>query len=259
MDTHRVDYDQMAGTFDHRYPPGKVSDSGLALQKLVADVNGKRILEVGSGTGHWLEFLNAPDRFLVGLDYSRGMLSNAQIKGVSADLVQGDAGQLPVKPGEFNFVYCVHALHHFASPESFIVEAQRMLYSGGVLAILGSDFPANRENWYIYEYFEGVYETDINRFPPWKDVVGWMVKDGFELIELDEVEHILDYKKGADVLRDPYLQKHACSQLALLSDGAYQEGMSKIESDLVQAEEDGRQIVFKSEIAIMMLSGRKAQ
>ena len=213
---------------------------------------------MGSGTGHWLELLHSPDRFLVGVDFSNGMLAQAQNKGVPAHLVQGAARELPVKPGEIDFVYCVNALHHFTSPEAFISEAHRALRPGGILAILGSDFPASREDWYIYKYFKGVYETDKKRFPPWETVAGWLEKTGFEGRNLVEVEHICEHKKGVDVLRDPFLQKYACSQLALLSEEAYQDGLKEIKSDLVMAEEKDQVILFKSEIAIMMLSGSKS-
>jgi SAM-dependent methyltransferase len=185
------------------------------------------------------------------------MLAQAQAKGVAAQLVQGAARELPIKPGEMDLVYCVNALHHFTSPETFISEAHRALRPGGILAILGSDFPASREDWYIYKYFKGVYETDIKRFPPWRTVAGWLKKTGFKIRDLVQVEHILEHKKGTDVLRDPFLQKHACSQLALLSEEAYQEGLRAIKSDLVTADDKDREIVFKSEVAIMMLSGRK--
>jgi ubiquinone/menaquinone biosynthesis C-methylase UbiE len=225
MNNSRVDYDQLAETFDHRYPPDQISESGLALQKIVAEANARRIFEVGCGTGHWLELLYSPERILLGVDYSRGMLAQAQEKGVPANLVQGAARQLPVKSGEFDFVYCVNALHHFASPKTFIDEAYRALAPGGILAILGSNFLAGKENWYIYQYFDGVYEADLNRFPPWEEVTNWLKQTG--------------------------------SQLAMLSDAAYQNGLSKIKSDLELAENDGREIVFKTEIAIMMLSGRK--
>jgi len=258
MNTRRVDYNQLAANFDHRYPEGETSDSGRALQSLAAKVNAERILEVGCGTGHWLELLLTPNRFLVGVDYSNGMLDQAQVKGVPAQLVQGAARELPVKPGEMDFVYCVNALHHFTSPESFISESHRALRSGGMLAIIGSDFPARREDWYIYKYFKGVYETDLKRFPPWETVAGWLEKTGFVVRDLVQVEHIREYKKGADVLRDPFLQKHACSQLALLSKEAYQEGLRTIKSDLVTAKDQDQEIIFISKIAIMMLSGSKS-
>lgn len=257
MNTHRVDYDQLAETFDQRYLPGQISEPGLALKELVAESDARRVLDVGCGTGHWLELLISADRFLFGIDYSRGMITRAWEKGVPAMFVQGDASQLPVKSRAFDLVYCVNALHHFAFPESFIKESHRVLNTDGILAIMGAKFPGNRENWYIYQYFEGVYEIDQDRFPPWEKVAGWLERAGFELRELVAVEHINDQKNGVEVLGDPFLQKHACSQLALLSDRAYQAGLSKIKSDLNLAMQEGREILFKSEIVIMMLSGRK--
>ena len=73
------------------------------------------------------------------------------------------------------------------------------------------------------------------------------------------MEHICEYRKGAEVLYDPFLQKHACSQLALLSEEAYQEGLDKIKADLLLAGENGEGITFISEIAIMMLTGCRSK
>ena len=258
MNTRRVDYDQLAEKFDHRYHPGQVSDTGKALLELVAEANAQQILEVGCGTGHWLELLHRADRFQVGVDYSRGMLTQAQAKGVPAQLVQGAARQLPLRSGEMDLIYCLNALHHFTSPENFIDEAKRVLRPGGILSIIGSDFPTSREDWYIYKYFNGVYEADLEHFPPWEKIAYWLEKAGFIKHELVEVENIREHKKGADVLLDPFLQKHACSQLALLSEQDYQEGLRKIESDLRLADENSQEIIFKSEIAIMILSCSKA-
>jgi ubiquinone/menaquinone biosynthesis C-methylase UbiE len=84
-------------------------------------------MEVGCGTGHWLEVLSAPDRSLIGVDYSRGMLAQAQEKHIPAQLVQGVARQLPFKSGELDYVFCIHASHHFADPHAFITETHRIL------------------------------------------------------------------------------------------------------------------------------------
>jgi hypothetical protein len=79
---------------------------------------------------------------------------------------------------------------------------------------------------------------------------------GFDRLELVETEHINERKIDREILLDPFLQKHACSQLALLSERTYQEGLERIESHLVQAEDEGQDLKFKSEILIKMLSGR---
>lgn len=97
----------------------------------------------------------------------------------------------------------------------------------------------------------------MSRFPHWEKVCDWLEMSGFIKLELSQVENIREQKTGREVFLDPFLQKNACSQLALLSESSYQEGLKRIESDLVAAENRGRVLEFKSEISIKMLSGRK--
>jgi hypothetical protein len=81
---------------------------------------------------------------------------------------------------------------------------------------------------------------------------------GFKDLELAEVEHIVGHKRGREVLSDPFLQKQACSQLALLTDEAYADGLLRIKEDLTRAERRGETLTFETELTIEMLSGRKA-
>lgn len=107
MNVKHVDYDRLAAEYDRRFVPGQDFDTGRALREQVEQVNARRIMEVGCDTGHWLEVLSAPDRSLIGVDYSRGMLALAQVNHIPAQLVQGVARQLPFKSGDFEFVYCI--------------------------------------------------------------------------------------------------------------------------------------------------------
>ena len=55
------------------------------------------------------------------------------------------------------------------------------------------------------------------------------------------------------MLDDPYLRKEACSQMALLSDDAYEIGLENIRDALAAAEIKGERLVFDSEIDIFMM------
>jgi hypothetical protein len=120
---------------------------------------------------------------------------------------------------------------------------------------MGTNPQGRRESWYIYEYFRGTYETDLGRFPDWETVSGWMATAGFGHITLAEVERIHDLKHGRAVLDAPFLRKDSCSQLALLTDEAYEVGLHRIEADLARAEARGETLIFPTDLSIDMLTG----
>ena len=80
---------------------------------------------------------------------------------------------------------------------------------------------------------------------------------GFQKIESREVERITAGKQGRAVLNDPFLDKQASSQLALLSDEAYTAGIRKIEAALEAAERVGETLVFPSDVRLAMMTGYK--
>jgi ubiquinone/menaquinone biosynthesis C-methylase UbiE len=259
MTKPRVNYDQIAPTYDRRFAHDRTEGIGQALLGLAQRLNASRILEVGCGTCHWLAQMHRLSSELYGLDLSPAMLNQAQRRRAGIGLVNGYARQLPFESDTFDLVFCVNAIHHFQDPRGFVSEAARVLRRGGALAVVGNDPHGRRESWFAYRYFDGVYETDLQRFPAWKTVHEWMIEDGFEEIEWWEVERIVDPKYGRGVFDDPFLKKNSCSQLALLTEEAYQAGLERIESDLVEAEAKGETLVFEADILIAMLAGRKTR
>jgi SAM-dependent methyltransferase len=163
---------------------------------------------------------------------------------------------LPYPAGTFDLVYCANALHHFQQRRQFIFEARRLLRPGGVLAVVGTDPRLIRDRWYIYHYFEGTYQTDLARFPSWGTVLDWMAAAGFCHVAWRHVEQVVDDKVGRAVLQDPFLEKTACSQLALLSDEAYAAGLRRIETALAAAGASGQTVTFPVDLALSMAAGR---
>jgi len=255
--SQRVDYDRIAPTYNQRYEASHMDGVLTALRTLVRDLEADRILEVGCGTGRWLADLNPERRQVVGLDPSSGMLEEAGKRNHHFQLVRGRSEQLPFPAEAFDLVFCVNAIHHFDDPQAFISEARRLLGSGGALAVVGSEPHGRRDEWYVYDFFDGTHETDLERFPTWDDVANWMTASGFPQVEKHVVERIVDHKVGREVLGDPFLEKHACSQLTLLSDKAYAAGLRRIEAALSRAEAAGETLIFPTDILLAMIVGRK--
>lgn len=268
MEPKAVNYDQLAPTYNHRFSGVERQPILIALQEIIQKNQAKTILEVGCGTGHWLagieELFAAQVGYkLLGLDLSAGMLQQARARNKAYSLVRGQAERLPFRQTSFDLIYCVHALHHFSRQYEFVAECLRWLKPGGILAIIGSDPHQNalngqRGEWFVYEYFEGVLQTDLARFPSWGQVLNWMVGAGYESVSWQPIEVLHDSWQGAEVLTDPFLKQEATSQLALLSEPEYQAGLDRLKDAITAAQAAGVEIEFHSKIFIDMLLGRKS-
>jgi ubiquinone/menaquinone biosynthesis C-methylase UbiE len=252
---NRVDYDKIAPTYDRRFEGNGMPGVAASLLELARQLGAERVLEVGCGTGRWLADLHEITAHLHGLDLSAGMLSKAQDRSKLLRLVRGRADRLSFPASSFDLVYCVNAIHHFDQQREFVFEARRLLRSGGALAVIGMDPHDRREGYYLYRFFHGAYETDLVRFPSWGTVLDWMALAGFEQVTWRVAERIYDQKVGRSVLEDPFLDQSATSQLTLLSDEAYAEGIARIRAAVEAAEAVGEQEIFPVDILIGMVVG----
>jgi SAM-dependent methyltransferase len=253
----KVNYERLASGYDERYPlPAEQEPRGRALIELAAQVNARRILEVGCGTGHWLQGLRSSAAGRYGLDFSEGMLKKAA-NDPAILLTRGSALDLPYAGDSFDLVYCVDAIHHFGDARRFIRQAFRVLRAGGKLAVFGNDPHSGEVSWYGYDYFNRTLETDLKRFSPHSVLMEWMSEAGFSNVASHTIESLGGIKRGRQIYDDPFLKKTATSQFALLSDEDWQAGLERIRAALELAEKEGREIVFESRWPVKMLTGSK--
>jgi SAM-dependent methyltransferase len=255
--TSFLNYDQIATEYNQRYPSSQNWERGQTLLNLASQIHAQTALEVGSGTGFWLNLLHSIVPNLFGLDYSLGMIKEAQRQPAPLTLLRGSAPHLPYRDQTFDLVYCVDAIHHFGDYRRFVLEAFRVLKPGGALAVIGHDPHEGTSNWYIYDYFNGVLDTDLRRYPSGRSVIRSMEAGGFGSVSSQMIEHILNMHVGYAVLRDPFLKKSATSQLALLSDKEYAAGIQRIKQAIDNASACDERIIFFSDIHVQMFLGYK--
>ena len=99
-----------------------------------------RAVEVGTGPGILAISLAAMGHDVTGVDLSESMLEkaaeNARKKGVDVSLVQGDAEEIPLSDGEYDFVLSKYLLWTLPQPDKFINECSRLLKDGGLMMII---------------------------------------------------------------------------------------------------------------------------
>jgi SAM-dependent methyltransferase len=256
MSMKRVPYDRIAVTYDERYMRPRNPAVTLALLELARQYPGGRLLEVGCGTGHWLAEVGSAGAWTAGLDLSSGMLRQARERLAEARLVCGRGEQLPFRGAFFDLIFCVNALHHFERQDEFVFGAKRALRSGGTLAVIGMDPHKAGTRWYLYDYFPGTKEMDLQRYPSEERIATWMAAAGFRAVETQVVERVAQRLVGREVLGDYFLGKNSASQLILLSDQEYEAGMARIRAALKDGEASGETREFPVELTIVMVKGR---
>jgi ubiquinone/menaquinone biosynthesis C-methylase UbiE len=244
----RVDYEPVAESYDQRRTDGSFSLIQAALHTLALELNARRILDLGCGTGRSLEGVaedleSAP--LCVGLDLSAAMLAQARAFNPSYRLVQATAPAPPFLPATFDVILSLHAFHHFPDKEQVVRSTYELLRPGGVLAIVNFDPREIENDWYVYDYFDGVYETDLARFPARRELEDLLCQSGFMGVQSPIAQDMDFTTTGRAVLDSYFLQKSACSQLLLLSDEAYAAGLARIRAAIAEAEARGEQLPFR--------------
>lgn len=225
-----VDYDTIAEVYDRRY---ERSDYSPLLRLLLDFVRGgKRLLEIGCGTGQWLSELAKAGYDIVGLDPSRNMLRTAMEKSRQPVLIQGRAESVPFGTGTLDRLFCINAFHHFSQQERFMTEARRVLRNGGGILIIGLDPHTGLDHWWIYDYFPQVIDIDKRRYPSAISLRRSMQENGFINCSTIEALHRPVKVSARSALQSGRLEKATTSQLTVLTDEEYNAGLSRLIKDI---------------------------
>lgn len=254
-----ADYDQIAGMYDSRYERNTYEGVEQALRRFIGHQAGSQILEVGCGTGHWLEFLHPLGMHLVGFDFSAGMLANALMRAPGVPFVQGTAERLPWLAESFDRVFCINALHHFPNKVTFLRETRRILRSAGRILSIGLDPHRGVDQWFVYDYFPESLEIDRQRYPAAASLQKWMMEAGFQDCLTQEVEHWSYRLPAREILRQGRLDKTATSQLSVLTDAEYERGMERLYTDIQRFEYKGEALFLTADLRLYGTSGLIAE
>lgn len=175
------------------------------LARLPAELQPRRWLDLGSGTGHFTRAL--AERFGaaegLALDIAEGMLRHARPQGGAAYFVAGDAEALPLQDASVDLLFSSLALQWCGDFPRVLSEAQRVLRPGGVLAFSSlcvGTLQELHDSWLAVDGF-----VHVNRFRRFEDYQQMCAASGLQSLTLQrqaEVLHFPDLRSLTDSLRD---------------------------------------------------------
>jgi len=121
-------------------------------KKLVAAVGRKspaKILDLACGSGDVTQMLQQalPEGQIMGLDFSRSLLTQAKGRGLS-ELTEADALKLPFADGTFDAVTIAFGLRNFSDRTAGLKEIARVLKKGAVFGLL--EFSPPQMPWKLF-------------------------------------------------------------------------------------------------------------
>jgi SAM-dependent methyltransferase len=108
--------------------------------KVLGDVAGRDVLELGCGTAYWSAWLTGRGARVVGLDNSLRQLETARALqrefGAAFPLIQANAEEVPLADASFDLVLSEYGASIWCDPYRWVPEAARVLRPGGELVFL---------------------------------------------------------------------------------------------------------------------------
>ncbi len=129
-------YDTTAEMYEERYSEEQNRKYRKALEKV--QVEGSVVLDVGCGSGLFLNQISEKAKLAVGIDLSLMLLRKAkQYAGGDFFVVQADADHLPIQKGIFDAVFSFTVLQNMPNPVETVAELKRVTKPGGKIVLTG--------------------------------------------------------------------------------------------------------------------------
>ena len=225
----QTDFGPLARSYDGLRPADEQWSKTIDVLIREGDLAGRRVLDVGCGTGRLAALL--AERYgckVWGVDVSPEMLDVARERVPrSVGLKRAAAENLPFADGWFERATMTLVYHHLDRPRA-LPEIRRVLGAGGRLAFLTFD-PAQFEGYYLNRYFPSFRELDTARFPP-AGVLARELRDaGFGDVRVTALHHERTIERD-DALRK--IRGRHISTFQLISADEYAEGLARAEREL---------------------------
>ena len=230
--TRAPDFSRLAATYDVVRPVDANWWEVYELLEKLADLRGRRVLDVGCGTGR-LSFALAEraGAKVWGVDASPEMLTIARAKaprGVA--FKEAHAESLPFKDAWFERVVLWLVVHLVERRVAF-AEARRVLSPSGRIAVVSFD-PSHFDSYWLNEYMPSLERIDRARFPTGAELVSQLTAAGFVDVETVRIDQSAELTRADALLK---LRAQHISTLQLVDRDEYERGVAEAARTLPDA------------------------
>jgi ubiquinone/menaquinone biosynthesis C-methylase UbiE len=243
------EYGDHFGSLAARYDELRSGPSEEAIEILVreGDLRGRRVLDVGCGTGRVAAAL--AERYgatVSGLDPSAEKLDVAReraSRGIVA-LELGRAESIPFPDGHFERALMQLVVHLVDRPRAF-GELYRVLGQGGRL-VISTVNPASVDGFWLANIFPSYATIDRGRFPAPELLFAELETAGFFAVSSTHLEErkVYERERALEMLRGRF-----ASSFALMSDDEYRAGLERAEHELPER--------IESVIGLVVITARR--
>lgn len=130
-------YDEMADIYDRHYneKQGKIYYSHISEQVLQNIPGDGLLLDIGCGTGLFMDRYTRSGGRAIGIDISMGMILRARSRCPDQDVTLGTAETLPFRENTFDAISSLLTFSYIQNPELMLAEAFRVLRPGGSISL----------------------------------------------------------------------------------------------------------------------------
>jgi ubiquinone/menaquinone biosynthesis C-methylase UbiE len=220
------DFGRLAPAYDRIRPVDENWWEVFRHVERVADLAGRRVLDVGCGTGRLEAALEGRAK-VWGIDAEPAMLEVARQNVPGATFKAGRAEELPFKDGWFERVVMWLSSHLVDRPRAF-AEAHRVLAGEGRLGVVTFD-PSYFPSYWLNELFPSMQQIDLERFSTAEELDQELRAAGFSDVSVTNLSQtgIHDREAALERIRGKHI-----STFDLIPPEEYEAGLARAEREL---------------------------
>jgi SAM-dependent methyltransferase len=235
MPPQAIDYQALADDYarHRRVHPGVLR----RLLDTIAQTGARDVLEVGCGTGNYLEAIaGASDARVFGIDPSSAMLAQLHERMPDAEATVGRAESLPFPDRSLDLIYSVDVMHHVVERAAYFGEAARVLRPGGWICTVTDSHEDIAARVPLSSHFPETVAHELRRYPSLPTLRAETERAGFSGLREEHID--LRYPlTDASAYRNK-----AYSSLHLITGSEHARGIERMERELASGPIEARSL-----------------